>query len=416
MLQVVSHHFWYINQTSWAIKPNKLGHSVQNRVVSEKTDSGSLRVVPVAGRRLMRSFIELPWSLYADDPCWVPPLIIERKWHLSSKNPYFKHAEFQAWIAYRGERMVGRISAQIDQLHLQRYDDATGFFGFLEAEDNAETFHALFNVAEGWLRQQGMQRIRGPFNLSINDECGLLVDGFDIPPPIMLGHALPYYGPRVEEQGYAKERDLLAYQVDTAVSPPRRLDALTKRVAGRVVVRSMRRDHFNEDLAIIKDIFEDAWSENWGFVPFTTEEFAELGKNLKLLVDPESVRIAEVDGTPAAMIVVFPNINEMIKDLNGRLLPFGWLKLLWRLKVVGPKSARIPLLGVRRCYQGSILGATLALMVISPIHKRAREKGIKDMDMSWILEDNQGMRKIIESIGSTLYKRYRIYQKDLKEE
>jgi hypothetical protein len=389
--------------------------SVENRGVSEKTETETLRVVPVAGRRLLRSFIELPRSLYADDPCWVPPLIAERKWHLSSKNPYFEHAEFQAWIAFRGERMVGRISAQVDQLHLERYKDATGFFGLLEAEDNAETFQALFDVAEKWLNQKGMQRIRGPFNLSINDECGLLVDGFDSPPPIMLGHAHPYYGLRVEEQGYAKVQDLLAYRVDPAAPPPRRLDVLTKRAAGRIVVRPMRRAHFNEDLEIIKDIFEDAWSENWGFVPFTSKEFAELGKNLKLLVDSESVRIAEIDGSPAAMIVLFPNINEIIKDLNGRILPFGWLKLLWRLKVTGVKSARVPLLGVRRCYQGSRLGATLALMVISPLHERAREQGIKEVDMSWILEENQGMCKIIESIGGLPYKRYRIYQKDFNE-
>jgi hypothetical protein len=315
----------------------------------------------------------------------------------------------------RGARAVGRISAQIDQLHVQRYNDATGFFGLLEAEDNAETFQALFTVAEDWLRQQGMQRMRGPFNLSINDECGLLVDGFDSPPPIMLAHALPYYGMRVEEQGYAKEQDLLAYRVDPDFPPVRHLDALTRRVAGRVKLRSMRRDRFNEELEIIRSIFDDAWSENWGFIPFTTGEFEALGKNLKLLVDSESVRIAEVDGYPAAMIVLFPNVNEVIRDLNGRLLPFGWLKLLWRLKVVGPKSGRVPLMGVRRCYQGSRLGATLALMMISSLKDTCVKKGFKEVDMSWILEQNQGMSKIIESIGGIPYKRYRIYQKGLSE-
>jgi len=381
---------------------------------SEDCHSGALRIVPVAGRRLLRSFIELPWSLYAGDPSWVPPLIIEREWHLSSKNPYFKHAEFQAWIACRGERVVGRISAQVDRLHLQRYHDATGFFGFLEAEDHAETFRSLFEIAEGWLRQKGMQRVRGPFSLSINDECGLLVEGFDSPPPMMLGHALPHYGWRVEEQGYAKEQDLLAYLVPPDVPPPRQLETLAKRFAGRVKVRALQRDRFHEELEIIRDIFEDAWSQNWGFVPFTPAEFAELGKNLKLLVDAESVRIAEVDGEPAAMIVMFPNLNELIKDLNGRLLPLGWLKLLWRLKVVGARSARIPLMGVRRRYQGSLLGAALALMVISPIHEKARRQGFAEVDMSWILEQNQGMRKIIDEVGGRLYKRYRIYQKDLQ--
>lgn len=361
-------------------------------------------------------FIEMPWSLYAADPCWVPPLIIERKWHLSDKNPYFEHAEFQAWIAWRGDRIVGRISAQVDQLHLQRYKDATGFFGFLEAENNAETFRTLFEVAEEWLRQKGMKRIRGPFNLSINDECGLLVDGFDTPPVIMLGHALSYYGLRVEEQGYAKVQDLLAYRVDPDITPPRHLDTLAERVAGSVKLRPMRRDRFSEDLEIIRNIFEDAWSENWGFIPFTSREFAELGKNLKLLVDSESVRIAEVDGSPAAMIVMFPNINELIKDLNGRLFPFGWLKLLWRLKVTGAKSARVPLMGVRRRYQRSRLGATLALMMVSSISTEAIKKGYKEIDLSWILEDNHRMCKMTELNGGVLYKRFRIYQKGLSEE
>jgi hypothetical protein len=384
-----------------------------SREHNENSGNQPLRLVPVAGRRLTRSFIEMPWPLYAHDPSWVPPLIIERQWHLSGKNPYFDHADFQAWVAFRGDRVVGRISAQVDQLHLQRYQDATGFFGFLESTDDAETFRSLFETAEEWLRQKGMQRIRGPFNLSINDECGLLVEGFDSPPPIMLGHALPYYGQRVEEQGYAVEQDLLAYRAHPSISPPRQLETLSKRFADRVTVRTMRRDRFKEELDLIREIFEDAWSENWGFVPFTPAEFAELGKNLKFLVDSESVRIAEVDGEPAAMMVLFPNINEAIKDLNGRLLPFGWLKLLWRLKVAGIKSARVPLLGVRRRYQGSMLGAALALMVIAPLHVRARKKGILEVDMSWILEQNQGMRKIIESVGCELYKRYRIYQKDL---
>ncbi len=388
---------------------------MQSRELDENTGVGTLRIVPVKGRALTRTFIELPWSLYTEDTCWVPPLITERKWHLSLKNPYFEHAKFQAWLAFRGERTVGRISAQVDQLHLQRYQDATGFFGLLEAEDNEETFRALFNVAEGWLRQQGMQRIRGPFNLSINDECGLLVDGFDSPPPLMLTHAPPYYGLRVEEQGYDREQDLLAYRVDPDFPSVRNLDALSRRVEGKVKLRNMRRDRFNEELEIIRNIFEDAWSENWGFIPFTAGEFEALGKNLKLLVDSESVRIAEVDGFPAGMIVLFPNINEIIKDLNGRLLPFGWLKLLWRLKVVGPRSGRVPLMGVRRCYQGSRLGATLALMMISSLKDTAVKKGFKEVDMSWILEQNQGMSKIIESIGGHPYKRYRIYQKGLGE-
>lgn len=392
---------------------NQLSQSLQSQKDIDGRNLQPLRIVPVAGRRMMTRFLKVPWPLYATDPCWVPPLLIERQQHLSVHNPYFEHAEFQAWVALRGDRAVGRISAQVDRLHLEQHEDATGFFGFLEAEDNPETFHALFDTAEAWLRQKGMQRVRGPFSLSINDESGLLVDGFDSPPPLMLGHALPYYGRRVEEQAYLPEQDLLAYRVDPKLAHQPHLEALVRRFSRRIKVRTMRRKHFAEDLEILRELFIDAWSDNWGFIPFTRAEFAELGKIMKFLVDAEWVSIAEVDGEPVAMMVMFPNINEMIWDLNGRLLPFGWLKLLWRLKVSGASSSRVPLMGVRRRYQGTMLGAALALMTIDPIHQHARRKGVEEVDMSWILEQNHGMRKIIELLGGEVYKRYRIYLKEL---
>jgi hypothetical protein len=191
------------------------------------------------------------------------------------------------------------------------------------------------------------------------------------------------------------------------------MDNLVKRVADRVRLRIPDRSTFEEDLAIIKDIFEDAWSDNWGFQPFTTDEFRDLGKSLRLLVPLDYVRIAEVDGEPAAMMVLFPNLNEAIRDLGGRLIPFGWLKLLWRLKVSGVKSGRVPLMGVRKRFQGSRLGATLALMMITALQTAGQSRGMEDVEMSWILEGNKGVRSIIESIGGVPYKRYRIYQKEL---
>jgi hypothetical protein len=372
-----------------------------------------LEILPVRSEEERREFLNLPWSLYEDDPTWIPPLLLERRQHLSSRNPYFRHATFQAWIARRGRQTVGRISAQVDRLHLQRYDDRTGFFGLIEAQDDPEVFRALFGVAQTWLRERDMRRVCGPFNLSINEECGLLVEGFESPPMIMMGHALPYYPRRIEEQGFTKVQDLLAYWIRSDFEAPRYLDALISRAGERVRLRPMRRREFAEDLAIIKDIFEDAWSSNWGFLPFTTEELAEMGKNLKLLVPPEFVRIAEVDGEPAAMMVVFPNLNEAVRDLNGRLLPLGWLKLLWRLKVSGVKTGRVPLMGVRRRYQGSRLGATLALMMITSLQSSVRRRGMEEVEMSWILESNMGMRSIIESLGGKPYKRYRIFQKNL---
>jgi hypothetical protein len=372
-----------------------------------------LRIVPVEGRQGLRQFVRLPWSIYADDPAWIPPLLIERSEHLSKRNPFFEHAECQFWLAYRGENAVGRISAQVDHLHLQRYKDATGFFGLLEGEDDPETFGLLLKTAEKWLSSQGMHRILGPFNLSINQECGLLVEGFDTPPMVMMGHARPYYSARVAESGYRKEKDLLAYCIDIDFELTRAMKALIKKAARRVSIRSLRRERFSEELEILQDIFEDAWSGNWGFVPFTKAEFKHLGQSLKHLVHDEYVQIAEVDGSPDAMIIGVPNVNEVIRDINGRLLPFGWLKVLWRLKVVRPKTARIPLMGVRKRHHNSLLGAALAVMVVERVRRLGAKYGAKKVELSWILEDNAGMRNILDSIGGVVYKRYRIFAKDL---
>jgi hypothetical protein len=308
---------------------------------------------------------------------------------------------------------VGRISAQVDQLHLQRYEDSTGFFGLLEAEDEAETFRALMDTAETWLRDQGMRRVLGPFNLSINQECGLLVEGFDTPPMVMMGHARPYYGARVEENGYSKEKDLLAYRIDADFELTRAMRLGIKRAQKRVHLRPLRRSIFREELRILQDIFEDAWSKNWGFVPFTKAEFEHMGKSFKLLLPDDQVQIAEVDGVPAAFMVAVPNVNEAIKDLNGKLFPLGWLKLLWRLKVAYPKSARVAMMGVRQRYQNSRLAAALAVMVVEAARPPAVKRGVLSAEMSWILDDNMGMRSILDALGGVIYKRYRIYGKEL---
>jgi len=372
-----------------------------------------LEVNPVNDRRRRRQFIRLPWSIYSNDPVWVPPLLLERKEHLSPRNPYFAHARYQSWIAYRDGNAVGRISAQIDQLHLDLHHENEGFFGMIEAEDNPETFKALLNTAETWLRDHGMRRIMGPYNLSINQESGLLVDGFDTPPSLMMGHARSYYRNRIEENGYQKAKDLLAYIIDANFDQPAAVQAIVKRAKKRVTVRTLRKSNYNEDMKIIEDIFNDAWSENWGFIPYTGAEFKQLAKDFKLILDFNLFKIAEVDGVPAAFMVTVPNINEAIRDLNGRLLPFGWIKLLWRLKVRYPQTARIPFMGVRKQYQGSLLGAALAFKVIIDGQPYGIKRGIKKVEMSWILEDNKGTRDIIESLGGVVYKRYRIYSKDL---
>ena len=380
---------------------------------SKRQENESLQVVKVERKSDLNEFIRLPWSLYKDDPNWIPPLILERRMQLSPKNPYFEHAKFCSWITYRNGKPVGRISAQIDRLHIDRYQDATGFFGMLEAEDNSLTFRALLSTAESWLRDQGMQQISGPFNLSINQELGLLVDGFDTPPSLMMGHARPYYADRIEKDGYQKEKDLLAYIINTDSKMTAAAKRITARAKDRIHIRRLQKSDFVNELEIIRNIFNDAWSQNWGFIPWTEAEFEHLGKDLKMLADEELIKIAEADGKPAAFMVVLPNINEVIRDLNGRLLPFGWLKMLWRLKVKYPKSARIPLMGVRSQYHNSLMGAALAFGIFADVQQQVLKRGIKEIELSWILEDNMRMRNIIESNSGRVYKTYRIYSKKL---
>ena len=373
-----------------------------------------LRIVAVDGRPALDQFIRIPNKVFESDPAWISPLLIERRMHLSARsNPYFQHARWQAWIAWRGQEPVGRISAQIDALHLERYGDATGFFGMLDAEDREETFAALLGTAEQWLREQGMRRVRGPFSLSINEETGLLVEGFDTPPVFMMGHARPYYGTHVEHYGYRKAKDMLAYLGPPVFPPPPAMQRLIARAAPHVRVRPLDRKRFSQEISLMRDIFNDAWAENWGFIPFTAAEFHELGRNLRFLIGPELIQIAEVDGEAAAFVVALPNVNEAIRGLDGRLFPTGWLRLLWRLKVRFPSTARIPLMGVRRRFHHTRIGPGLAFLVIDAVRHHLHRRGVKQVEASWVLEDNSGMRSIIESVGAHAYKRYRVYERQL---
>ena len=375
-----------------------------------------IRVTPVDGRSGLEQFLALPSRIYRDDPAWIQPLTFERRQHLDpKKNPFFANAETACWTAWRSGRCIGRISAQVNRAHLEHYHDATGHFGFLEAEDDPEVFAALFDAAESWLRARGLRRSMGPFSLSINDESGLLVEGFDTPPYVMMGHARPYYAARVAEQGYAKSKDLIAYAFD----PPAPLPAPARRMLDKlrslpgITFRSIDMGRFDEELRTILDIFNDAWAGNWNFVPFSPAEVRHLGANLKPLLRPEFVVIGEVEGEPAAMTVTLPNVNEAIADLGGRLLPLGWLKLLWRLKVRGTRSARMPLMGIRRRYQATPRGAALALGVIDTVRRHHAAYGTKHAELSWVLEDNRPIRDIIELVGGRPYKTYRIYEKAL---
>ncbi len=376
-------------------------------------DPSRVTVRPVTNRREMGTFIDVPWRIYADDPMWVPPLRLERRLHFSKFNPFFKHGEWQAWVAYRDNHAAGRISAQIDQLHRQRYGSDTGHFGLLECMDDSEVCAALIRAAEGWLSARQTRRVSGPFNLSINQECGILVEGFDTPPMVMMPHSRAWYGRLLEEQGYQPLKDLLAYWVEVDFKVPRLMSALIGKFSRQVRLRPLRRGKFNEEMEVLRDIFNDAWSENWGFVPFTKAEFDELGTSLRLLVPDYGIQIAEVDGVPAAFMVALPNLNEIFAKLDGSLFPFGWIKLIRLKSRGGVRTGRVPLMGVRKEFHNTPLGMALAFMVIDAPRELGRAMGIQAVELSWILEDNKSMRAILDTLGCRQYKRYRIYGKTL---
>ncbi len=370
-------------------------------------------IVPVRTKQQREVFIRVPFDLYADDPSWVPPLLFDRRDQISPKHPFFRHADMQAFLAYRNGKAVGRISAQIDHLNADRGRPGLGYFGLIDAVDDADVFAGLFAAAEAWLKERGMTEVLGPMNLNINQEVGLLVDGFDTKPYFMMGHSKPYVGQRVEEAGYRVAKDLLAYLMDPDFKIPSVMTAVERRLQGRMVIRPIDRKNRDRDLKAMCGIFNDAWENNWGFVPFTDDEFLTIGHEMLLIVSDDFIQIAEVDGEPAAFIVMLPNVNEAIADLNGRLLPFGWFKLLWRLKVRYPHSARVPLMGVRQKFQRTRLGPGLAFAVIHAVRNASVARGIDSVEMSWILENNAGMRNIIETIGGRVSKRYRMYEKNL---
>ena len=380
---------------------------------SDTSDRDQITLVEAKSRQTVNDFLHLPERIYAGDAAWVAPLLFEQKQRVFENKPLFAHCEVAAWVAYRDGTPVGRITAQLDQMQPEDEAGKIGYFGMLEAVDERAVFDTLFETAQHWLRARGAASVRGPYNLSINEDLGLLVDNFEDPPFIMMGHAPRYYSGRVEEQGFEAVKDLLTYKVRPDFVAPDVMQKLATRASRTVKIRTLDRKNKAADFEAMRDMFNDAWSDNWGFVPFTHAEFEETAKVLSLLLPDDFIQIAEIEGRPVAFITAFPNINELIGDLRGRLLPFGWAKLLWRIKVRGARSARVALMGVRKEYQYSRLGPTLAFLVIDAVRKAMVQRNVTSVEMGWVLEDNHGMRHIIEAVGSTIYKRYRVYAKTL---
>ncbi len=383
--------------------------------------TAQIEITPVSGKSDLNAFIDCAYRLNANDPNWVPPLRADMVELLTpGKNPFHEHAKMQLFLAQRGGQVVGRISAHYDELALaqppeQGMGPGTGNWGLMEAEDEA-VMAALIARAEDWLREQGMTRVLAPISLSIWEEPGLLVHGHDHPPMLLMGHHNAAYQGWIEAQNYETAKRLFTYDLQVQDGFPEIVNRIVKsgERSSRITVRTVDKSRFAEEAAIAIDILNDAWSKNWGFVPFTETEKAYGAKKLKPLILEGANMIAEVDGEPAAFMLSWPDINQKLKAFDGNLFPFNWAKLLWWLR--NPKDAgfRVPLMGVVSKYQNTRLASQLAFMMIEYIRRYAvRSHGAERAEVGWILEDNQGMVAIADAIESKVNREYRIYSKQL---
>ena len=377
-----------------------------------------IRISEVRTRSDLQAFLDLPSLIYRNDPHWIPSLRGEiRKILDRRRNPFFDHGEACYWLAWRGGVPVGRISAQVNRLHLDLHQDATGNFGFIEALDDAAVFTGLLNTAERWLRERGMARIVGPYSLSINDEIGLPVSGPDAPPVIGMPHAPRYYLKHLEAAGYRKAKDVhaLIFEINGDIREVDRLERVTARLTAdrRFRVRPIDMRRFEEEMREAIEIYNDAWSDNWGFVPVTPREVESLIETVRPIIQPRYVLLGELDGRLEGIFVTLPNLNEMIGDLGGRLLPFGWVKLLWRLKTRPFKSGRVVLAGVRKAHRNSLVSPALLSWVMAHTIRTCRAAGIEWLEFSWVIEDNTRSMALCQRAGGRVYKTYRIYGKDL---
>jgi GNAT superfamily N-acetyltransferase len=375
-----------------------------------------LSIRPVEDASDRKAFVDLSFRLNAGNPNWVPPLKTEVHGLLDPRtNPWFEHAEARIFLAERDGRVVGRISAQVDQLVLEHMGAGLGQWGMLEAEDEGAA-QALLHRAESWLKGRDMTRSMGPFSLSIWDEPGLLVKGHDHPPTVMMGYNSPAYEAWVVNAGYEKVKDLYTYALDVRQDfPPliQRIVASGERNP-RIRIRKVDKKRFDEEAELLLGILNDAWSDNWGFIPLTPAEIAYAGKKLKPIVFEDLIRVAEYDGEPVAFMLTLPDLNILTRDLGGKLFPTGFAKLLWRLHKAHFEGARVPLMGVLKRLHGTRLASQLAFMMIEYIRRAGVDKyGMRQGEIGWILEDNQPMRSIADAIESHINKVYRIYEKPL---
>ncbi|MEP6801678.1 MAG: N-acetyltransferase [Acidobacteriota bacterium] len=376
----------------------------------------SVFVQPIGrSKKELSRFFDVADGIYAGDPLWVAPLRDDVAKVLAAKNPFFLHGEMQLFIASREGRDAGRIAAIVDRNHNDFHRDRTGFFGYFESENDPSVARALFDAAAAWVRERGMDTLRGPANPTLNDEAGLLVDGFESSPVLMMTYNPRYYVDLVSGAGFAKVKDLLAYWFEIQPGPMARLARIAERIARRekdVVVRKISKRTLAADLPKIREVYNAAWEKNWGFVPMTPEEMDFMAKRLKPLVDEDFLFLAEArrpDGSPepVAFLLALPDYNIAMKPLKGRLLPFGWLKFLLSLKKI--RSMRVLTLGIKKEWR---LRGLQAVMFEKGL-KAALDRDYVGCEMSWLLEDNDAIIRSADFWGGRLYKTYRMYDRRL---
>lgn len=359
-----------------------------------------------------KRFTNFIYPFYKDEKHWVPPLRIDQKKLINTeKNPFFNNAEIALFLAEKDGKDVGRIAAIIDHRYNDYHSTKMGHFGFFECIDDQHTANLLFRVASDWLRDRGMNKVMGPANPSMMDTIGVLIDGFDKDPYVMMPYNLPYYDKLIKNAGFEKAMDLFAYLIDTetvSVDRMRRAEKIVNHRLPNVDIRPVDLKKMDQEIKMVQKIFNAAWKNNWGFIPLSEEEIAALGKDLKLIIDTDYAHVAEIDGEPVAFSIGLPNINKILKSMNGRLFPFGIFKLLWKKRKLN--ELRTALMGVLPEYQGKGIDALLHLRSIN----NGLESGNKTTsEMSWVLETNTEMIRVAERIGGRLDKTYRMYSKEL---
>lgn len=373
------------------------------------TTKGDIQLLEVISASDLRRFIKFPFAIYHDDPNWVPPLISERKAFFDkSKNPFYRAAKTRMFIARRDGRDVGRIAICINFNHNEYHLEKTGFFSFFDVIDDYDVAELLLKTAMITIKSEGMEQMLGPANFSTNHETGLLVEGFDEPPTVMMAYNKPYYIDFVERFGLRKAKDLLAFRIDTETKMDPRLFRVAERLKERegINIRTLDMSNFDHEIDVLSEIYNQAWSKNWGFVPMSNDEFRHAAKDMKQIVDPAMVYIAEVQGKPVGFALSLPNINQALIHTNGRLFPTGLLKLLWHTKIKNKvDSIRIVTLGIIPEYQKRGIDAIFYVETFN----NGPKHGYKWGEMSWILEDNFAMVRAAETMGGKLYKRYRMY-------